>query len=279
MDVEMMAALETVRPVVAFQADWLEVLDEAGVARPVPVVRWPMRRRVRMAVPALAAIAAVVVAVTPALGLRGKLVSFFDLSRSAHVGDTWQQAGPRIHPTAALLAAARLTHVDPATLRRISAGGRGYRRVVLVGGIGPDGKAWLGQVGKDWVGDFFPLFGQIGEVDRSSWRTRTAHGWDGQHFPMYARSDGHRQVFGYVEFGGSEASRVSWATLVGFVRGDVTRLTVRTASGTTRRVPLTVDGGFSYAAVTPAGLPKRVSAYDAKGRLVGIQGFALEPLS
>jgi hypothetical protein len=62
----------------------------------------------------------------------------------------WQQAGPHVRPTRALLAAARLTRVGPGTPRHVGAGGSGARRLVLVGGIGPDGGAWLGQAGKGW---------------------------------------------------------------------------------------------------------------------------------
>jgi hypothetical protein len=127
------------------------------------------------------------------------------------------------------------------------------------------------------VSDFFPLFGALGQVaNRYAWRP-TEGGWQGSEFPMYARIDERRQLFDYVLYGRSAPARVSWATLVGFVRGDVARLSVLTASGAVRQVAPTAAGGFSYAAPTAAELPSRVEAYDARGHLLGVERLDLKP--
>jgi hypothetical protein len=259
-------ALDEIRPEVAFDPAWREV------------VRRSRRPRGRIAFAAAAVAALVVVGVTPAVGLRGRLESFFDLSRGAGAAASWHLAGPRVHADGRLLAAARLTHVDPATLRRVSAGGSGWRRVVLIGGLGPDRRPWLAQEGPGWVSNFFPLFGAIADVDSSVWHTKTAHGWDGWHFPMYARNDGRFGIFPFTAYGGSRPDRVTWATVVGFVRSDVVRLSVVTESGETRRVQLRPDGGFAYAARMRAALPRELRGYDAHGRLVAHVRPNLDPV-
>jgi hypothetical protein len=271
MDLQISAALEEHRPRVELEPDWDDVLRRARAAG--------RRPRTPVVAAALLAVLAVLLAVTPAAGLRGKLRSFFDLSRSADPARTWTLAGSPVQLSGPLRAAARLTHVDPGTLRRVAAGGSGYRRVALIGGIGPDRRPWLAQAGPGWVSNFFPLFGALGEVDRPVWRTRTAHGWDGWQFPMYGRADGGRAVFGYVAFGGHTPGRVDWATTVGFVRSDVARLVVTTAAGARHTVPLARNGGYAYAAVRASALPRELTARDASGRLLGRERLVLRPLT
>jgi len=176
-------------------------------------------------------------------------------------------------------AAARLTHVDRATLRQIAAGGSGYRRVVLLAGIGPDGRPWLAQSGPGWTSDFFPLFGEVGDVDRHVWRTRTAHGWDGRQFPMFGRAESRRAVYTYAAFGGPRSPAIAWATLVGFVRGDVARVVVVAADGSRHATALGRSRGYSFATADPAALPKLVIALDASGREIGREHVRLDPLS
>jgi hypothetical protein len=247
--------------------DWDDVLARSrrGVARPRLV--------------AAAALAAVALVATPALALHGGLGSFFDLARSPARPATWLLVGPRVQPDARLRAAARLTHVRTDSLRLVGAAGGGYRRVSLVAGIGPDGRPWLAQEGEGWTNDFFPLFGAVADPGLGVWHTRTPHGWDGWHFPMYGRGDEHRQVFAYVAFGGSAATSTDWATLVGFARPDVARVEVVDASGAVRRATLARGGGFGYAARTPRALPRTVRAYDDRGRLLETLGLHTAPLA
>lgn len=253
--------LEEARPQVEFTHDWADVLSRAQ----------PPRRPLRHAalVAACAAVLAAGAAAASSPSLRGGLLSIFDLARTAHPAPTWKLAGPRIRATGPLGAAARLTHVDPRTIRKIAARGSGYRRLTLVGGLGPDRDPWLAQVGPGWASDFFPLFGALAEVDRPVWHTRTAHGWDGWQFPMYGRADSHRTLFDYAAFGGSRPGTVDWATLVGFARSDVVRVVVSTRGGGRRALALGKRGAYGYAAVHTSDLPRTLTAYDAAGHVVG----------
>jgi hypothetical protein len=247
--------------------DWDDVLARSR--------RGAGRRRATAA----AALAAVALVATPALALHGRLASFFDLARSPARPATWLLVGPRVRPDARLRAAARLTHVAPGSLRLVGAAGAGYRRVSLVAGIGPDGRPWLAQEGPGWANDFFPLFGAVADPGLGVWHTRTRHGWDGWHFPMYGRSDEHRRVFAYVAFGGAVPAVTGWATVVGFVRPDVARVEVVTAGGAVRTAALARGGGFGYAARTPASLPRTLRAYDVGGRLVEALRLQTAPLA
>jgi hypothetical protein len=253
--------LEAARPRVEFAQDWDDVLARAR----------PTRRSVRHAalVGACAAVLAAGAAAASSPGLRGGLLSIFDLARTADPAPTWKLAGPRIRATGPLGAAARLTHVDPDTIREIAAGGAGYRRLTLVGGLGPDRDPWLAQVGPGWASDFFPLFGALAEVDRPVRHTRTAHGWDGWQFPMYGRADSHRALFDYAAFGGSRPGTIEWATLVGFARSDVARVVVGTRAGARRALAIGKRGAYAYAAVHAPDLPRTLTAYDAGGHVVG----------
>ncbi len=255
------ALVEAARPRVEFDPDWDDVLIRAQ----------PRRRPLGHA--ALAAACATILAAGAAAasspGLRGGLLSIFDLARRTDPAPTWRLAGPRIPAAGPLGAAARLTHVDPATIREIAAGGSGYRRLVLVGGLGPDREPWLAQVGPGWASDFFPLFGALTQVDRPVWHTRTAHGWDGWQFPMHGRSDSHRALFDYVAFGGSRRGAVEWATLVGFARSDVAHVVVSTRAGARRALVVGTRGAYAYAAVRGPALPRTLTAYDASGHVVG----------
>jgi hypothetical protein len=277
-DLQVMEALEDGRPCVEFEPDWGDVIGRARVSR---TRRRPCTaRRPRLVSAACGLLLlTIVAAATPAIGLRGRLLSFFDVARSPRAVSTWRLAGPPEPASGALLAAARLTHVDSHTLRRVAVGGSGYRRVALVGGIGPDRRPWLAQVGPGWVSNFFPLFGQLAEVNRPVWHTKTAHGWDGWEFPMYGRGDEARAVFSYVAYGGPEPASVSWATVVGFVRSDVSRLVVTTVDGKRRHVPLTRTGGYAYATAEPSALPREVTAVDAAGRPLGRERFRLQTLA
>jgi hypothetical protein len=261
------ALLEAARPRVEFDQDWDDVLARARPARR------PLRRVALTA--ACAALLAAGAAAASSPGLRGGLLSIFDLARTADPAPTWQLAGPRIRATGALRAAARLTHVEPASLREIASGGTGYRRLTLVGGLGPDREPWLAQVGPGWASDFFPLFGAVAEVDRPVWHTRTAHGWDGWQFPMYGRSDSRRALFDYTAFGGARPGAVEWATLVGFARSDVARVVVSTRAGARRALALGGRGAYAYAAVRASALPRTLTAYDAAGRVVGRDAVSL----
>ena len=274
MELEVMVALEEARPVIAFDPDWHDVLGRAR--EPRPVRRAPSR--VHVGVLVLAVALATAIAITPAFGVRGRIGSFFSLATESQPRSGWNFAGPPVAATGQIGTAARLTRVRLGTLRRIVSGGSGYRRVSLIGAIGEDGKPWLGQQGPGWASAFFPLFGQVGEVDRASWRTRTAHGWDGWKFPMYGRADAQRLVFGYAAFGGQRQTAVTWATVIGFARSDVARVSVVTASGATRRLQLGPGGGYAYAAVRPSSLPRELRVFDADGQLIGLQQFRLEPI-
>jgi hypothetical protein len=209
--------------------------------------------------------------------VRGGLLSVFDLARNADPAPTWQLAGPSLRPTGALRAAALLTHVGPGTIRRIASGGAGYRRLALVGGVGPDGRPWLAQLGPGWTSDFFPLFGALDEIDRPVWHSRTAHGWDGWQFPMYGRADSRRPLFSYVAFGGDRPDVVGWATLVGFARSDVARIVDTTSGGAHRAVAVRRRGAYAYAAVRPANLPRALTAFDAAGHVLGRESVSLPP--
>lgn len=274
MELEVMVALEEARPVITFESNWDDVLGRAREPRSVR----RSARRARGAVLVLAVALATAIAITPAFGVRGRLGSFFSLATASQSRATWNLAGPPVKATGRIGAAARLTRVKQGTLRRIVSGGSGYRRVSLIGAIGEDGKPWLGQQGPGWASAFFPLFGQVGEVNRASWRTRTAHGWDGWQFPMYGRSDAHRLVFSYLAFGGMQQTAVTWATLIGFARSDVARVTVVDLSGATRSLHLGDGGGYAYAAVRASELPRELRAFNKDGRLIGLQKLRLEPL-
>jgi hypothetical protein len=279
MELETMVALEEARPLIVFEPDWNDVLGRA--CEPRRAQGWGQggpRRRARSAALVLAVAVATAIAITPAFGVRGRLGSFFSLATASQPRATWNLVGPRVAATGQIGAAARLTRVHQRTLRRIVSGGSGYRQVSLIGAIGEDGKPWLGQQGPGWASAFFPLFGPVGEVDRASWRTRTAHGWDGWQFPMYGRSEAHRLVFSYLAFGGTQKTAVTWATLIGFARSDVARVTAVTVSGATRPLHLGRGGGYAYAAVRPEELPRELRVFDKDGRLIGLQQFRLEPL-
>jgi hypothetical protein len=283
MDMQVMEALEDTRPEPQFAADWQDVLRRAHVApepRPLVVPRRPARRRpARLLALAALLLAGVALLVPPAFGLRAEIGSFFDVARGPHPSGSWELAGGRVHTTGKLWASAVLTHVETSSLRLIASGGGGYRRVELVGGIGPDRRPWLAQLGPGWVSNFFPLFGAVGEVERPVWRTRTAHGWDGWQFPMYGRSSEHRALFSYLAFGGREPGTVTWATLVGFTRPDVVRLVVETAAGTRRPVVPAANGGFRYAALRAGDVPRTLTAIGSTGRVVGRERFTLRTFS
>jgi hypothetical protein len=274
MDLQVAEALEEVRPAVAFEPDWDDVLRRGGVSGR------PARARGRRSVPlALLAAVAVTIAVAPAFGLRGKVASLFAVAKSPHPAASWSVVGRPVPATPAIAAAARLTHVHRATLRQVAAGGSGYRRVVLLGGIGPDGRPWLAQSGPGWTSDFFPLFGPVGDVDRHVWHTRTPHGWDGWQFPMFGRADSRRAVYTYAAFGGSRPGSITWATLVGFVRGDVARVVVVGADGSRHATALGRSRGYSFAAADAAALPRLVIALDASGHELAREPIRLQSLS
>lgn len=261
--------LESARPTVDFAPDWEEVLERARPGRS------PLRRVALVA--CCAAVLAAGAAAASSPGLRSGLLSVFDLARRSDPAPSWRFVGPAVRPTSALRAAARLTHVDPRTIRRIASGGSGYRRLALVGGVGPDGRPWLAQLGAGWTSDFFPLFGPLDEIDRPVWHSRTAHGWDGWEFPMYGRTDSRRPLFNYVAFGGLRPRAVGWATLVGFARSDVARVVVTTRSGAHHVVAVPRRGAYAYAAVHPADLPRTLTAFDAAGRVLGRESISLPP--
>lgn len=263
------ALIEAARPRVEFDQDWEDVLARAHPARR------PLRHAVLVALCAAVLAAGAAAASSP--GLRGGLLSVFDLARTADPAPTWKLAGPRVRATGPLGAAARLTQVDPSTIREIASGGAGYRRLTLVGGLGPDREPWLAQLGPGWASDFFPLFGALAEIDRPVWHTRTAHGWDGWQFPMYGRADSHRPLFDYVAFGGSRPGAVDWATLVGFARSDVARVVVGTRGGARRALAVGRRGAYAFAAVRPSALPRTLTAYDAAGHVVGRDTVSLAP--
>jgi hypothetical protein len=283
MDMQVTEALEDARPEPQFEADWQDVLRRAHVVRqpraPVAPRRAARRRPARLLALAGLVLAGVALLVTPAFGLRAQLGSFFDVASGPHPSRSWQLAGGRVHATGKLRASAVLTHVETSSLRLIASGGAGYRRVELIGGIGPDRRPWLAQIGPGWVSNFFPLFGPLGEVERPVWRTRTAHGWDGWRFPMYGRSSEHRALFSYVAFGGREPATVTWATLVGFTRPDVVRLVVETAHGARRALVPTANGGFRYAALHAGDVPRALTAIGSAGRVVGRERFTLRTFS
>jgi hypothetical protein len=248
--------------------DWEDVLARARHGRG--------RRRLATAGALAAALALLA---TPALALHGRLATFFDLARDPAATRAWPLAGPRIRPDARLRAAARLTHVDASTLRLVAASGSGYRRVDLIAGVGPDGRPWLAQEGDGWTNEFFPLFGPVADPGLGVWHTRTPHGWDGWHFPTYGRADERRALFAFVAFGGTAPSATGWATVVGFVRSDVARVAVVTASGSVHRIAIAPGGGFAYAARTPGGLPLVLRAWDAHDRLLEARRLATAPLA
>jgi hypothetical protein len=261
--------LEAARPHVGFAQDWDDVIERA---RPR---RRPLRRAMLVACCAAVLAAGATAASSPSL--RGGLLSVFDLARNTDPAPTWRLAGPSVRPVGQLRAAAVLTHVDPSTIRRIASGGAGYRRLTLVGGVGPDGRPWLAQLGPGWASDFFPLFGALDEIDRPVWHSRTAHGWDGWQFPMYGRADSHRPLFSYVAFGGERPDVVGWATLVGFARSDVARVVVATRGGARHAVHMRPRGSYAYAAVRPADLPRVLTAFDAAGHVLGRESVSLPP--
>jgi hypothetical protein len=261
--------IEAARPQVGFAQDWNDVLERARPRRS------PLRRALLVVCCAAALAAGATAASSPSV--RGGLLSVFDLAHDANPAPTWRLAGPALQPAGPLRAAALLTHVDPATIRRIASGGAGYRRLTLVGGVGPDGRPWLAQLGPGWTSDFFPLFGALDEIHRPVWHSRTAHGWDGWQFPMYGRADSHRSLFGYVAFGGEHPDVVGWATLVGFARSDVARVVVATRGGARHTVRLRPRGSYTYAAVHPADLPRSLTAFDAAGHVLGRESISLPP--
>ena len=198
------------------------------------------------------------------VGLRGKVASLFAVAQSPHPAAEWNVVGGLFAVTPGSQPA-RLTHVDPGTLRRIAAGGSAYRRVALLAGIGPDGRPWLAGAGPGWTSDFFPLFGQVGDVDRHVWRTRTAHGWDG----WQSRCSAGRLAARRLHLCGVRRAAVvaiEWATLVGFVRGDVARVVVVGADGSRHATALGKSRGYAFATADAAALPKLVIALDASGR-------------
>jgi hypothetical protein len=218
-------------------------------------------------------------AVAPAFGLGGKVVSLFAAARAPHPAQSWDVVGRAVPPTPGVRASARLTRVDVRTLRQIAAGGAGFRHVALLAAIGEDGRPWLAQSGPGWTSDFFPLFGEVADVDRRIWRTRTPQGWDGWRFPMYGRVDTRRAIFTFAAFGGPRPESVTWATLVGFARGDVARLVVVGADGSRRERRLGGSRGFAFATRDPAALPVLLVAYDGAGNALARDRIKLEPLS
>jgi hypothetical protein len=68
--------------------------------------------------------------------------------------------------------------------------------------------------------------------------------------------------------GGSASDSVSWATVAGAVRSDVTRVTLRFADDSERDLPLNSWRAFSYYAGSVAAIPSALLAFNAEGTKV-----------
>jgi hypothetical protein len=93
---------------------------------------------------------------------------------------------------------------------------------------------------------------------------------------MFGQAQSHRAVFTYAAFGGPRPAAITWATLVGFVRGDVARVVVVGANGSRHPRPLGRNRGYSFSTTDPSSQPTLVIAYDDGGREIGRERIKLE---
>ena len=134
-----------------------------------------------------------------------------------------------------LRAMARLAGVDPAALRQLRPADQPLG--ALVAGRDSSGRVCVAEASEDVAGSF--------ECD--PFRDGPLH--------LIAGSRG-------------TPSRVTWSGFVGVVDASVRRLSVRTAGGLARDVPLDAAGAFSYGGSHTATFPVELRAYAADESLI-----------
>lgn len=209
-----------------------------------------VRARPLLAGVALVALALLLALAAPAFGLREEVRDLFALGSDDAPVAVWSLPGEPTTPPAIVAAAARESGVDPRTVRQVASAGKGRNRRMLFAGRGPDGRVWTAYGSGSVAQEFHPL----AESVRSG-----------------------EAIVVAVSGGGARPTVVDHVEGVGFVRSDVTRVTVVFTDGSERDVALNAWRGFGFAGVGDV-LPREVRAFDESGRLVDETSVEMSPL-
>jgi hypothetical protein len=195
----------------------------------------PQRRKRLVIAAGLVTAAALVVGVS-------RVATAADAAKTSRAGRwTWTARMPGAHMETAPLAvdAARAAGLDPGTIRAVVTGGTGQ------------GEARLVSASSRSDGVCFAITAP-GQASSFSCRRPTAKE------AMVVR----------VVYGGTSLDSVDHVTVVGVARGDVGTVSVTTADGTLRTLPLNRWRGFSYASDDAESLPTALSAIGKTGSLL-----------
>jgi len=130
--------------------------------------------------------------------------------------------------------------VDPLSLRRVISAGIGRRELVLIAAQDATGAPCLSFIS----------------------------GGGGRQFSCLEESVGNSAIIRFVADGGTQLGIVSWVTVVGVVRSDVSRLTVVTTAGEERKLALNQWRAFAYAPSSGPDFPTALRAYGTDGSLI-----------
>lgn len=130
--------------------------------------------------------------------------------------------------------------VDPLSLRRVISAGIGRRELVLIAAQDATGAPCLSFIS----------------------------GGGGRQFSCLEESVGNSAIIRFVADGGTKLGIVSWVTVVGVVRSDVSRLTVVTTAGEERKLALNQWRAFAYAPSSGPDFPTALRAYGTDGSLI-----------
>jgi hypothetical protein len=154
--------------------------------------------------------------------------------------------GAPITPSTVMSGAAERSGVSTASLHTVKSAGVGNRQASILAGSGSNGDVCIAHAGYGYSGAFRCL------------------GGSGPTSPL----------LDFLTVGGSEPDVVSFATLVGLVRSDVSRLVVTLANGRQVELKLNVWRGFGYAANSADTLPQSIDAYGNDGNLIAHEEVA-----
>jgi hypothetical protein len=176
------------------------------------------------------------------------------------------------HPVAAGVFAAPLARfgVQPESLTEIASTTpeASHEREVVLGARRSDGDLAIGHSAISQgrllrVGAFLSVK-ELGQPRSSPAGVHPLGGWQQKR----EAAAGHAVVY-FESESGQRADRVDWASVVGIVRSDVTRLVAELADGTRRQVALNSWRGFGYAS-EPGVAARKLLAYSRDGELLDL---------
>lgn len=195
-----------------------------------------------------------------------------------------QIPGNAIHPGSVVQAQLAAQRLDPGTLRQLTATSAidDGSSVRLLAARGPGQRIYLAPASLDgslsFLGDLQPL-DQIQGTNNGYLVMRPianvfnddpSPGWD-----VKIVSRGSAPLAVYEVAGGLTELRPSWIAVVGVALPTVFRVTGTSADGRTFKLPLNKWRAFQYASKVAHSFPLTLSAFDARGALLGLTSLHL----